>query len=93
VVPKELREEVPRLCHDVPAAGHQGISRTKTRLREKLFWYGMMKEAAGFVSMCGPCSRNKLPQRNTRAEMIRYQAGTPMVRVHLDFLGPLHRTR
>ena len=93
VVPKELREEVLRLCHDVPAAGHQGISRTKARLREKFFWYGMMKEAAGFVSTCGPCSRNKHPQRHARAEMIKYHAGAPMERVHLDFLGPLPRTR
>jgi hypothetical protein len=93
VVPKELREEVLRLCHDVPAAGHQGISRTKARIREKFFWYGMMKEAAGFVSTCGPCSRNKHPQRHARAEMIKYHAGAPMERVHLDFLGPLPRTQ
>ncbi|XP_056003459.1 uncharacterized protein LOC130046578 [Ostrea edulis] len=92
VVPRELREEVLRLCHDVPASGHQGISRTKARLRERFFWYGMMREVEGFVSTCGPCSRNKHPQRHARAEMIKYHAGAPMERVHLDFLGPLPRT-
>jgi hypothetical protein len=93
VVPRELREEVLSLCHDVPALGQQGISKTKARLRERFFWYGMMKEAAGFVSTCGPCSRNKHPHRHARAEMIRYLAGAPMQRVHLDFLGPLPKTR
>ncbi|XP_048757672.2 uncharacterized protein LOC125667991 [Ostrea edulis] len=92
VVPRELREEVLRLCHDVPASGHQGISRTKARLRERLFWYDMMGEVEGFVSTCGPCSRNKHPQRHARAEMIKYHVGAPMERVHLDFLGPLPRT-
>jgi hypothetical protein len=93
VVPKKLREEVLRLCNDIPASGHQGISRTKARLREKFFWYGMMKETAGFVSTCGPCSRNKHPQRHVLVEMIEYHAGAPIERVHLDFLGPLPRTR
>ncbi|XP_061166034.1 uncharacterized protein LOC133174958 [Saccostrea echinata] len=93
VVPEELRKEVLRLCHDVPAAGHQGIDRTKARLRDRFFWYGMMREAEQFVSTCGPCSRNKHPQRHARAEMIKYHAGAPMERVHLDFLGPLPRTK
>jgi hypothetical protein len=92
IVPRELREEVLSLCHDVPASGHQRISRTKARLRERFFWYGMMKEAPGFVSTCGPCSRNKHPQRHARAEMIKYHTGAPMERVHLDFLGPLPKT-
>lgn len=34
VVPRELRREVLRLCHEMPAAGHQGNERTKAKLRE-----------------------------------------------------------
>jgi transposase InsO family protein len=52
----------------------------------------MMKEAEQYVNSCGPCSRNKRPQRHARAEMIKYNAGSPMERVHLDFLGPLPET-
>ena len=92
VVPRELRQEVLRLCHGVPAAGHQGIERTKARLKDRFCWYGMLRDAENYVSTCGPCSRNKLPQRHARAEMLKYHAGAPMERVHLDFLGPLPRT-
>ena len=87
VVPRELRQEVLRLCHDVPAAGHQGIDRTKARLKDHFCWYGMLRDAENYVSTCGPCSRNKRPQRHARAEMLKYHAGAPMERVHLDFLG------
>ena len=31
-------------------------------------------------------------QHHARAEMLKYHAGAPMERVHLDFLGPLPRT-
>ena len=92
VVPRELRQEVLRLCHDVPAAGHQGIDRTKARLKDRFCWYGMSRDAKNYVSTCGLCSRNKRPQRHARAEMLKYHAGAPMERVHLDFLGPLPRT-
>lgn len=76
----------------MPAAGHQGIESTKVRLRGDFYWYGMVRDAEGFVSTCGPCSRNKHPQRHARAEMIKYHAGAPMERVPLDFLGPLPKT-
>ena len=92
VVPIELRREVLPLCYDVPAAGHQGIECTKAMMREHLYWYGMMWGAERFVSTCGPCSRNKRPQCHARAEMIKYHAGAPMERVHLDFLGPRPKT-
>ena len=92
VVPRELRQEVLRLCHDVPAAGHQGIDRAKARLKDRFCWYGMLRDAENYVSTCDPCSRNKLPQHYTRAEMLKYHAGAPVERVHLDFLGPLPRT-
>ena len=72
VVPREFRE-VFRLCHDVPAAGHQGIDRTKARLKNLFCWYGMWKDAESHVSTCGPCSRNKHPQSHVRAEMLKYK--------------------
>jgi hypothetical protein len=46
VVPKELGR---RWSVCVMISQPLVISRTKARLREKFFWYGMMKEAAGFV--------------------------------------------
>jgi hypothetical protein len=62
VIPAGLKTEVMHLYHDISATGHQGIDRTKSRLKDRLFWYGMIKEAEQYVSSCGPCSRNKRPR-------------------------------
>ena len=56
VVPRELRQEVLRLCHDVPAAGHQGIDRTKARLKDRFCWYGMLRDAENYVSTLVPAA-------------------------------------
>ena len=42
--------------------------------------------------MCGVCSLNKKAHRKARGELNLFHAGSPMERVHLDFLGPLPRT-
>lgn len=44
VILNNLKTEIPRLFHEVSAAGHQGIDRTKARLIDRFFWYGMMRE-------------------------------------------------
>jgi hypothetical protein len=35
VVPRKLVQEVLSMCHDLPASGHQGTSRTYARVKEK----------------------------------------------------------
>ena len=50
MVPRELRQEVLRECHGIPAAGHQGIDRTKARLKDRFYWYGMLRDAQKYVS-------------------------------------------
>ena len=38
LIPRTLRDEVMRLCHDVPSVGHQGVTRSKKRLRQNFYW-------------------------------------------------------
>ena len=33
LVPSTERAEIIRLCHDIPSSGHQGVQRTRERLR------------------------------------------------------------
>ncbi|VDI42215.1 Hypothetical predicted protein [Mytilus galloprovincialis] len=44
VVPRDLVEQVISLCHDIPAAGHQGMNRTTLRIKAKYQWYGMTQK-------------------------------------------------
>lgn len=36
-IPSTMKTEVMNLCHDVPAAGHQGVSRTLSRVKERFY--------------------------------------------------------
>ena len=92
VIPRGWYEEVIRAHHDIPAAAHQGVARTKARVKEKFFWFRLAVEVTKYVLSCEVCNRNKISQRYGRAPLSEYHAGSPMERVHLDFLGALPKT-
>ena len=93
VVPKSLQDLAVQWCHDLPSAGHQGRQRTKQRVKEKYTWYGLSKFVEQYVAGCEICNKCKKSDRRGKCPMIEYQAGAPMERVHLDFLGPLPKTK
>jgi hypothetical protein len=51
VIPQKLRPRVIKLGHE----GHQGILKMKQRLRTKVWWPGMDKEAEKFCKTCHGC--------------------------------------
>ncbi|XP_057312326.1 uncharacterized protein K02A2.6-like [Hydractinia symbiolongicarpus] len=51
VVPEELKHRVIDLAHE----GHQGIVRTKQRLRTKVWWPAMNADVENFIRHCHPC--------------------------------------
>ena len=78
VIPRGLRAEAIRLSHDLPSTGHQGVARTKARMKEMFYWYGMGKAVAEYVASCDVCSRSKKTDKYGRTPMKEYQAGAPM---------------
>jgi hypothetical protein len=93
VLPDAMQVEAMALCHDIPAAGHQGVVRTLGRLKERFYWYSMTVDIHNYVTSCAVCNRNKKPTRHARCNMTQFHAGVPMERVHMDFLGPLSVTK
>ena len=51
VMPESLWKHTIALAHE----GHQGMTRTKARLREKVWWPNMDKQVEQFVKACHPC--------------------------------------
>jgi hypothetical protein len=92
VMPKSLREEAMALCHSLPSSGHQGSQRTREKVKEKFAWYGVGLDVKRYVSQCEVCNQNKKVNRQGKCPLMEYQAGSPMERVHIDFLGPLPKT-
>lgn len=92
VVPKPYIQEVLSLNHDLPMTGHQGVDRTRARIKEKFYWYKMNETIKAYVQACAICNKNKKPTRKAKCPLSQYHAGVPLERVHIDFMGPLPET-
>ena len=51
IIPKGLRYKIFELAHE----GHQGIVRTKQRLRRKVFWPGISQYVQHQIDLCHSC--------------------------------------
>ena len=60
-VPKdeELRAEVIRLHHDMPAAGHGGRWKTVELVTRNYWWLGVTRDVGKYVEGCDLCQRMK----------------------------------
>ncbi|XP_062611303.1 uncharacterized protein K02A2.6-like [Saccostrea cucullata] len=83
ILPKCLRRQTIQLAHE----GHQGIVRTKQRLREKVWWPGIDTEAERFVRTCQQC---QLLSNNNRPEPVRTTVlpDGPWQDLAIDLMGP-----
>ncbi|CAB3986493.1 Transposon Ty3-I Gag-Pol poly [Paramuricea clavata] len=87
VIPTTLQERATKLGH----IGHQGIEKTKSLLREKIWYPNMDKQVKEMVDKCIPCQAvghgdNPGPMK------IRPTEDKPWTSVAIDFYGPVHRT-
>ena len=69
VMPESLWKHTIALAHE----GHQGMTRTKARLREKVWWPNMEKQVEHFVKACHPCL---LVGPSSKTEPIRFHGVT-----------------
>lgn len=92
MAPCSMQEDALYWNHDLPSAGHQGVARTTERVKEKFAWYRIGRDIANYVASCKTCNCNKKRDRHGHCPLTEYQAGDPMERIHIDFLGPLPKT-
>ena len=83
ILPGHLTKRVLYGCHD--QAGHQGIVRTLSLLRERFYRPGMHKEATLYVNKCQNCLKRKATPDVAPLQPII--ANQPMELVHMDFLS------
>ena len=93
VLPQPCRGVVLRLAHDIPMAGHLGITKTKDRILQRYYWPGVFKDVAEYCRTCEVCQRSH-PRKPARAEMIPMPlVSKPFQRIAMDIIGPLPRTK
>ena len=83
ILPQHLTTRALNGCHD--QAGHQGVVRTLSLLREGFYWPGMHREATMYVGKCQHCLKRKATPDVAALQPI--VANQPMELVHMDFLS------
>lgn len=88
-VPAHLRSTILQQLHDMPTAGHIGISRTYERVRQRFFWPGLYRSIRRYVSSCDQCQRRKTPTSLPAGTLQPLDIPIePFFPVGLDLLGP-----
>ena len=59
IPPGNIRKELLKSCHDVPTAGHPGVTRTYAKLARQYYWPRMYQAVERFVASCDTCQRVK----------------------------------
>jgi len=88
-VPEVLKEALVKEAHGQLLIGHDGISKTKERLKESYFWTDMDSDIAEHIKACQRCQKRKdnRPQPTLLSPLP--QCTAPNQRVHVDLFGPL----
>ncbi|MEL6816472.1 MAG: RNase H-like domain-containing protein, partial [Cyanobacteria bacterium J06598_3] len=86
IVPSSLRLHLVEQAHE----GHQGIVRTKQRLRELFYWPGMDAAVETLVRNCAICDAcdKSYKTRNVTLNPVPFP-DKPWSKVGIDFIGPL----
>ena len=86
----DLQEEVLRLRHDAPAAGHYGVARTLWKIKRDFYWPGMLKSVTDYVKSCSSCQRHKKRRAKPKGFLQPIPATTlPWKSISMDFITGL----
>lgn len=56
---EEIKKTILEQCHDSPAAGHFGITKTYDQVSREYYWPGLRVYVKRYVTGCDTCLRNK----------------------------------
>ena len=92
IVPFKERRKVLDLSHDHKTAGHLGITKTLSKIRQRYYWPGLQRDVRQYISACEICTMSKKATKRERAPMQILGSGAPMERIALDIVGELSPT-
>lgn len=75
--------------HNIPIAGHLGLSRMYNRIKEMYYWKGMRGDVESYVKQCKAYQENKALRRTNCVLLQIKSTSTPCDRISLDVVGPL----
>ena len=91
-VPKDakLREDIVRLHHDSPLAGHPGRYKTHELITRNYWWPGIQKDIRKYVQGCEKCQRVKPIRQSPHNPLHPHSIPTePWQEISVDLIGAL----
>ena len=90
LVPHCIKSEILHQMHDNLLSGHLGNKKTRDKLLQRFYWFGVRTDVNLYVQMCDICTSVKgRPHRPPRAPLGEMQTGAPLDRLSTDIMGPL----
>ena len=91
----DLKRGVIRFHHDLPSAGHPGISNTTALVSRDYWWPNMKKDIEEYVKGCAACQANKINThpRKPALSPIYGEMTEPFETVSMDFIVKLPSSR
>lgn len=95
VLPQGYREDVLRLAHETPLAGHLGIRKTQAKIMRHFYWPKLHRDVVAFCRSCHSCQLAGKPNQKVPPAPLSPVpvVEEPFSRVVIDCVGPLPRTR
>ena len=87
IIPEILQEKATRLAH----IGHQSIEKTKSLLREGIWYPNMNQKVREMIEGCSSCQSVGI-SNPVEPMMIAPTEGIPWYHVGIDFLGPIPKS-
>lgn len=92
MVPGSVKSDVLYQMHNTLLSGHLGEKKTREKLLQRFYWYGVRGDVRNWIRKCDVCSAIKTPNKTVRAPLGKMPVGAPMDRLGIDVLGPLPET-
>ena len=93
VVPQFLRQEILRIAHTIPVAGHMGIEKTRHRIERHFFWPGFYSDIRTFCATCPECQLVARKRTSERSPLKPVPiVSEPFAKVAIDLIGELPRS-
>lgn len=93
VVPEAYRNEILRVAHTIPLAGHMGSTKTLNRIEAHFFWPGISFDVRKFCATCPQCQVVARKLKSHRAPLNPVKPETePFRKIAIDIVGELPRT-
>ena len=88
LVPQSCKNEIMHLMHDSILSGHLGHKKTREKITQRFYWYGIRDDVYNYVQGCDSCSSIKGPVKKPKAPLGEMPTGAPLDRLATDILGP-----